>query len=211
MHDAARTLFCKVGKFPLTYLGLPIGTNISRINLWDPILKKMEKKLASWKHKLLSIGGRLTLIKATLSSLPIYFMPLFPIPKGVVEKIIKLQRSFLWAGSPEIKALPLIRWDIIQLPKGKGGLNVTNLLLRNLGLLFKWLWRFFEEPNSLWRLIIQSKYKYPSHFTLANLFKISKGGPWKEICNSILSHHQAQSLINTCTRMSIGNGRRTFF
>lgn len=102
-------------------MGLPIGANISRIKVWDPILEKMEKKLASGKQKLLSIGGSLILIKASLASLPIYYMSLFPIPKGVVEKIVKLQRRFLWVGSLEKKALPLVRWDIIQLLKEKGG------------------------------------------------------------------------------------------
>lgn len=63
----------------------------------------MEKKLASWKQNLLLIEGRLTLIKASLASLPIYYMSLLPIPKGVVGKIVKLQRRFLWAGSLEKK------------------------------------------------------------------------------------------------------------
>ena len=38
-------------------------------------------------------GGWLTLIKSTLSSLPIYFMPLFVIPK-----LQKIQRNFVWEG-----------------------------------------------------------------------------------------------------------------
>lgn len=199
IQEAARSLYCKAGKSPLTYLGLLIGDKNSRIKLWDPILDKMEKKLASWKQNLLLIEGRLTLIKASLASLPIYYMSLLPIPKGVVDKIVKLQRRFLWAGSLEKRALPLVCWDTIQLPKRKGGLNVSNLLLRNLGLLFKWIWRFFEEPNSFWRQIIQTKYNYPSTITLPNLSKISKGGPCKEICNFILSHPEANSLMKSCS------------
>lgn len=80
LHDLARLLCCKVGRFPISYLGLPIGGNISRLSSWDPLIEKMNKKLAGWKSKSLSLGGRLTLIKASLSNLPIYYMSLFSLP-----------------------------------------------------------------------------------------------------------------------------------
>jgi len=38
------------------------------------------------------------LIKSTLSSLPTYFMSLFPIPVDVTNCIEQLQRNFLWSG-----------------------------------------------------------------------------------------------------------------
>lgn len=70
----ARHLGCKVGSFFLTYLGLPIGGNLSRLASWDILIEKMNKKLAGWKSKLLSIGGRLTLIKACISLEPSYLL-----------------------------------------------------------------------------------------------------------------------------------------
>lgn len=108
MGQLASHLQCNMGSIPFTYLGLPIGGGIARINLWDPIIAKMEKKLATWKGNLLSIGGRVTLIKASLSCFPIYFMSLFPIPKGVIEKITKIQSRFFWRGSAEKKPIPLV-------------------------------------------------------------------------------------------------------
>lgn len=100
-HDATRSLQCKEGSIPFTYLGLPIGANPSRLQFWDPIIEKISKKLASWKGKLLSIGGRITLIKSSISSLPLYFMSLFPIPKGVIDKMVRITRAFLWSGDSE--------------------------------------------------------------------------------------------------------------
>ena len=72
-EDAARYLHCRVLAIPFLYLGLPIGANPRRSDTWDPIVKKCERKLAKWKQKLLSFGGRVTLIKSVLNSIPIYF------------------------------------------------------------------------------------------------------------------------------------------
>lgn len=211
LQMAARKLYCKVGSFPLSYLGLPLGGNISRLNVWEPMIERMRRKLASWKGRLLSIGGRLTLIKSAISNLPIYFMSLYPMPQGIIDKITSIQRRFLWSGDMDKRALALVKWELTQLPKNLGGLNISNLLMRNLGLLCKWLWRFSIEPNSLWRRVIQSKYKYDSSFCLTNFSQVKYGGPWKSICNHILKNQEAKEIIKSGGKIIIGDGRKTLF
>ena len=56
------------------YLGMSLGTLYKIASIWNPILEKMEKKLPSWKRPYLSKGGRITLLKSTLSSLPTYYL-----------------------------------------------------------------------------------------------------------------------------------------
>lgn len=178
MHDLAKALWCKQGTLPFTYLGLLIGGNLSHLSLWKSIIDRIEKKLASWKGNLLSLGGRTTLIKASLSSLPLYYMSLFPIPMGIAEQLIKMQCQFLWCGSLEKKKFtPPIAWHQIEQPKSLSGLGIENLQERNLGLLLKWLWRYVTEPNYLWCNIVQIKFGYGSTFA-ARDFEIPKfGGP----------------------------------
>ena len=74
----------------MKYLGLPLGAKFKDKTIWNPILEKMEKRLAGWKSLYLSKGGRVTLIKSTLSNLPTYFLSLFPIPASVAKRIEKL-------------------------------------------------------------------------------------------------------------------------
>ena len=47
--DAAICLNCSLLSIPFVYLGIPIGANSRRCQLWDPIFKKCKRKLAKWK------------------------------------------------------------------------------------------------------------------------------------------------------------------
>ena len=85
---------CRKASLPITYLGLPLRANPGSKCLWNPVVQKIEQRLAPWKMKFLSKGGKLVLIKAALSSVPTYFMSVFKMPVGIANKIEKLQRNF---------------------------------------------------------------------------------------------------------------------
>ena len=78
----------------MKYLGMSLGTPDKTAFVWNPILERMEKKLSGWKLLYLSKGGRLTLLKSTLSSLPTYYLSLFVIPVAVVDRLECIQRNF---------------------------------------------------------------------------------------------------------------------
>jgi hypothetical protein len=73
----ASILGCKVASLPIEYLGLPSGAPNNATHIWDGILEKMDHRLAGWKLPLLSKGGRVTLIKITLTNIPTYYMSLY--------------------------------------------------------------------------------------------------------------------------------------
>ncbi|WVZ75253.1 hypothetical protein U9M48_023327 [Paspalum notatum var. saurae] len=50
---------CKQGDFPIKYLGMPIHFKKLRNSDWNIVEERVQKRLASWKGKHLSIGGRL--------------------------------------------------------------------------------------------------------------------------------------------------------
>nr|GEW55612.1 RNA-directed DNA polymerase, eukaryota [Tanacetum cinerariifolium] len=62
---------CSARTFPITYLGLPIGSNMSLMAIWKLLVDIFHSKLSSWKASLLSYGGRFTLLKTVLGSLVI--------------------------------------------------------------------------------------------------------------------------------------------
>ena len=67
VHALAEILGCRVGTLPMSYLGMPLGAPHNSPSIWNPILEKIERKLARWKKLYLSKGGRLMLLKSTLS------------------------------------------------------------------------------------------------------------------------------------------------
>ena len=91
----ALELECKIGVFPSSYLGLPLGAQHNSMTIWDNIEEMFRKKLALWKRQHISKGRRLTLLRSTLSSLPIYYMSLFRLSSRVNLRLEHIQRDFL--------------------------------------------------------------------------------------------------------------------
>ena len=133
----ANIVHCRVGSLPMKYLGMLLGTSFKTASIWNPILEKMEKKLFGWKRLYLSKGGRLMLLKSTLSSLPTYFLSLFTIPKAVAVRLESIQKNFLWGSSEGSFKYPLVVWEKVCLLIEMGGLGIRSVVPFNQVLLGK--------------------------------------------------------------------------
>ena len=89
---------CKVGRLPSSYLDLPLGAHHKSVVVWDGVEERFRRRLAMWKKQFISKGGRIALIRNTLSSMPIYLMSLLRIPRVVSLRLENIQRDFLWGG-----------------------------------------------------------------------------------------------------------------
>jgi hypothetical protein len=80
-HDEASLyaeLFgCGIGQFPISYLGIPIHYRRLTLAEWKHVEERLQKRLSSWKGKLLSLGGRLVLINSVLSNMVLYMISFF--------------------------------------------------------------------------------------------------------------------------------------
>jgi hypothetical protein len=87
----------------------------------------------------LSKGGRIALIKSTLSNLPTYLLAILPIPAAVAKRIESIQCGFLWGGIGKEFKFHLVNWSKVCSPVQEGGLGICNLRCFNRALLGKWL------------------------------------------------------------------------
>ncbi|KAJ0532538.1 putative RNA-directed DNA polymerase [Helianthus annuus] len=156
----ANEVGCKPDSPPFRYLGLKVGANMNRINNWQPVYGIFQARLAKWKSHLLSIGGRVVIIKSVLESLPCYYFSLYKAPKKVISDLEAMIKKFLWGGALEERKMRWVSWDRVTRHKKDGGLGLNKLKEINLSLLVKWGWRYKTEKNGMWKRIIEAL-----HFT----------------------------------------------
>nr|GEV64792.1 RNA-directed DNA polymerase, eukaryota, reverse transcriptase zinc-binding domain protein [Tanacetum cinerariifolium] len=153
---AASTLGCLLLTTPFTYLGTKVGDLMTRIEAWKEVINKVSSRLSKWKMKALSIGGRLTLLKSVLSSIPIFHLSIFKAPISVISKLESIRAYFFNGHYPNIKKACWTKWTNILAPKAKGGLGVFSLFALNRALMLKWVWRFHAHSSSFWARTIKA-------------------------------------------------------
>ncbi len=113
--------------------------------------------MSSWKGKHLSVGGRLVLINSVLSSLAMFMLSFFEVPKGILEKLDYYRSRFFWQCEEHKKKYRLAKWSILCKPKECGGLGIQNLELQNKCMLSKWLYKLWNEEG-VWQNLLRRKY-----------------------------------------------------
>nr|GEY02190.1 RNA-directed DNA polymerase, eukaryota [Tanacetum cinerariifolium] len=91
---AANSIGCTTLTVPFNYHGVKVGVSSSRSCSWEDVLSKITARLSKWKLKTLSIGGRLTLLKSVLTSLPLYHMSVYKVPMGGLNRMESMRRNF---------------------------------------------------------------------------------------------------------------------
>nr|KYP61675.1 Transposon TX1 uncharacterized [Cajanus cajan] len=158
LEQGANLLNCRRGAFPFKYLGLPVGDHPARGAMWQVIVEVVQRRLALWENKYISLAGRVILLKSVLSALPTYFLSFYKAPTGILSRIESIFKSFLWGGKKDHRKIHWLSWERVCRSKEEGGLGLCDLCKFNLALLGKWKWRMLTEPDSQWVRVLNSKY-----------------------------------------------------
>ena len=57
MSTYAKTLNCNIMSLPFPYLGVQVGGNPRKKQFWEPVIKKIEARLSSWKGREIPLHG----------------------------------------------------------------------------------------------------------------------------------------------------------
>nr|GEV81746.1 putative retrotransposon Ty1-copia subclass protein [Tanacetum cinerariifolium] len=126
---AASLIGCSILTTPFNYFGVKVGSNMSRITSWDDVISKVSSRLSKWKLKLLSIGGRLSLLKSVLTSIPLYHMSIFKVPIGMLNDLESIRRYFFYGVDGSHRKLAWIGWNMVLTSKKNGGALDTHKLI----------------------------------------------------------------------------------
>ena len=75
--------------------------------------ERFQKRLSGWRSKMLSIGGRLVVIHSVLSSLPMFMMSFFEIPRGVLKKLDYFRSWFFRQSDEHKKKYRPTKWEVV--------------------------------------------------------------------------------------------------
>lgn len=120
-----------------TYLGIPIIHGRVKKNHFNFIINKVQRKLAGWKAKVLSLACRATIVQSVTSMIPNYIMLVHKIPMSICKDVDRINKNFLWGETGEKKKVHLMKWQKVCTPKNMGGLGIRNRGNNNKGMVSK--------------------------------------------------------------------------
>jgi len=192
-------LGCRREGFPQTYLGLPLTCDKLKLSAFDPYISRTDRYLAGWQASFLNPMGRSILINAVLDGHLSCIMMAVSLPPGVIAKVDKRRRSFLWTGESDARGSNcLIAWDQVRQRREDGGLGIKDLAIQNTCLLLKLLHKLHAGEQSSWAAWVRR------NASLANLKGDIQGAHW-DTMRSLLPLYQA------ITTVVVGDGQSTSF
>ncbi|XP_074266898.1 uncharacterized protein LOC141590190 [Silene latifolia] len=138
------------GQFPFKYLGIPLSTSRIFVNMFDPLITKIQKKVFHWSSHALSYASKLQLISSVVFGLDNYWGASILLPVAITKRVEQLCRQF-FSGIPDSgRKMVFKSWKSICSPWSGGGFNIKDLSSWNRSLLVKWLALLLALASSLW-------------------------------------------------------------
>ncbi|XP_055814560.1 uncharacterized protein LOC129884256 [Solanum dulcamara] len=111
---------------PITYLGCPLYIGCQRIIYFTSMVSKVISKIRGWQAKILSYGGRATLVKSVLQSLPIHLLSAIIPTVTTLKQIKALMADFFWGWYKEKRKYHWASWETLSYPVEEGGIGTCS-------------------------------------------------------------------------------------
>ncbi|PKU60223.1 Putative ribonuclease H protein [Dendrobium catenatum] len=109
----------------------------------------MMSMLGVWGGKLISLAGRISLVKSVLLSYPTYHSTNSMVPKHVLAEIDKICKGFIWNKCDGNAGLHSVSWDLLCKPRRWGGLGINSFSIKAGPLRAKHAWRYIQGKETL--------------------------------------------------------------
>jgi ribonuclease HI len=145
-----------IGSFPFTYLGIPIFKGKPKKAYLQPIADKIKAKLSAWKASLLSIAGRIQLVKSVIHSMLVYSISIYAWPVSLLKDLERWIKNFIWAGDINQRKIVTVAWKKVCKPFDQGGLGIRSLIALNEASNLKLCWDLLQSQEH-WAILLRSR------------------------------------------------------
>lgn len=194
LENMVQLLSFSVGTLPFTYLGAPILKGRSRTSYFQPIADKIKIKLAPRKAYLLSIAGRVQLVKSVVQSMLIHTMSVYSWTISLLREIEKWIKNFIWSVDINKRKLVTIAWKKVCADVDEGGLGIRSLIKLNEATNLKMCWDLLKSKEQ-WAHLLRSRVLRNSNCIRHHIFSSIWSG---------IKHEY--SMIKENTSWIVGNG-----
>ena len=133
---------------------------VDRSDSFEYLIDRINQLVIGWKEKLLSSGGKETLIKAVAQAMPVFAMSVFKIPKKICKGMTDAIAKYWWGDDENQRRMHWFAWWKMCIPKEKGGMGFRDIHCFNLAMLAKQSWRLLQDSELLSARILKEVY-YP--------------------------------------------------
>ncbi|KAK4707228.1 hypothetical protein R3W88_033200 [Solanum pinnatisectum] len=109
---------------PITYLGCPIAAGRYKNIYFSELINKIVNRITGWNSKMLSYGGKATLIKHVLQALPIHILSAISPPSIILKQLQSILADFFWGWRNDKKKYHWSSWRNLSFPYDEGGIGV---------------------------------------------------------------------------------------
>ena len=112
------------------------------------VITKIERVLAVWRMRILTLAGKITVLKSLIFSKIVFIAFLSTVPETIVKCLIKLKNEFVWDNKP-----PKIKHTAMIGSYERGGLKDIDIESRIKALRLSWVKRLYDDSDHEWKII----------------------------------------------------------
>ncbi|KAK6789568.1 hypothetical protein RDI58_013368 [Solanum bulbocastanum] len=142
---------------PITYLGCSFFIGRPKLIYFSELINKIMNRITGWQSKIFSYGGKATLIKHVLQSLPIHILLAISPPSSTIKQIQDIMADFFLGWRNDRKKYHWSSWKNLSFPYDEEGIEVKFMKDICQAFQFKHWWIFISKKK-LWGDFLRAKY-----------------------------------------------------
>jgi len=117
------------------------------VSYFQPFVDIIKSKLAASKASLLSLAGRVQLVKSVIHSMLLRTFAIYSWPVSLIRDLEKWIKKIIWSGDLEKRKIVIVSWKKVCTDYDEGGLGVKSLICLNEASNLKLYWDLMNSDE----------------------------------------------------------------